>query len=197
MIGPDSGGIGPEGGESLSPQISGEKMEQLIADLRDASQAKRRLEDQRKNAGANVDSAVLKAYSEVNRRFQEVLKELKDSEAQLKVEGWITSKEGGFKVDLTESRSGNKIFKVVDVYGRVPVTEGQAFQAKLDAQNAIPEAIRGSIINQFTFGEGGVAKDRYSDIPEGDNFQIDPQASEVAEKPKQPTEPEEPVEEAA
>ncbi|MFA5158439.1 MAG: hypothetical protein WC451_04630 [Patescibacteria group bacterium] len=172
-------------------EISGEEMEQLIADLRDAIQAKKDLERQRERAGAKVDSAVLTAYNEVNRRYRELLTQVKDAEANLKQAGWITSNEGGFKIELAVSKAGNKIFKVTDTYGKVPVTVGQAFSVDPKLRSTIPEAIRDSIINQFTYGEGNIAKERYADIPEGD-LTVDTTSESSEETNNQPAEEETP-----
>lgn len=168
---------------SVETIVSGEQMEALIVELRQLSVKRKQAESARRDAGMNATKEVLDAYKKVNEQFHAVLKEVKDAEAQLKKEGWITSERGGFKIDLTESKSGNKIFKVVDLYGDVPVSIGQTFQARLDAQNMIPESIRASIINQFVYGEDRIATERYSDIPEGDTGEIDKSFSSETEYP--------------
>jgi hypothetical protein len=97
---------------------------------------------------------------------QELTRQLKQAQEELSNSGWVIIKDGGagFQVGLEASKKGHKIFKITDTFGHSPVKKGEAFLARLSMAHTIPQNVRKSILELFTF-KGDEAEELYANIP--------------------------------
>jgi hypothetical protein len=105
-----------------------------------------------------IDDYTMKAA-----RAHEFSQEVKKLRQQLDKEGWILGEGGGCLVELYTSPRGNQVIEVADAFGQTPVQKGDVFVGDLRRALSVPEAGRKEILNAFTFGPDGMAKDRYCD----------------------------------
>jgi len=171
-------------------KVSGQRLSELLAELKEVTGRERGLERIIQTSDENQrDQATVSKWRDLIQQRKDLRERVKKVENEMRSQGWLISKDGkgGFKVELAISKAGNKIIRVADAYGEMPVQKGQSFSANKNEARNIPESVRDMILNSFVYGGDNVAKQLYTDIPEGKSGAVD--TGWIEEKTPQEPEP--------